>query len=125
MSLTLQVLCTMLIASKIWWESRLSRKAGFESDRQMSVFWIIVESGAIYSISTVFLMTFFLLKTQAGGIIGHPLGQISVSILLRSRYPKINELYPCEGHCSDFDCGPRWFGSQPRIELASESCETI
>ncbi len=70
-------------------------------------------------------MTFFLLKTQAGGIIWHPLGQISVRILLRSRYTNINELYPYEGRCSDLDCGPRWFGLQLWIQFASESCGAI
>ncbi|ESK87499.1 hypothetical protein Moror_10911 [Moniliophthora roreri MCA 2997] len=80
MSLAVQGICTLLIASKIWWDSRTSRKAGFGSSRQMSVVWTIVESGAVYSISTVFLMTFFLLKTQVGAIIGDPLGQISAIV---------------------------------------------
>jgi len=122
MSVTLQVLCTTLIASRIWWDSRLIRKAGFGLHRQMSVVWIIVESGAIYSIGTVFLMTFFLLKTQAGAIIGHPLGQISVSISPRIRYTKINELHPCKGYHSDFNCGPCRFGSQPRIQFTYRVC---
>ena len=124
MSVTLQVLCTTLIASKIWWDSHLIKKAGFGLHRQMSVVWIIVESGAIYSISTIFLMTFFLLKTQAGAIIGHPLGQISVRISPRIRYLKINELHPCKGYHSHFDCGPCRFGSWPRFQFTYRVCVT-
>ncbi|KIK54961.1 hypothetical protein GYMLUDRAFT_176450, partial [Collybiopsis luxurians FD-317 M1] len=77
-SLTTQALCTLLIAGRIWWDTRISKVAGFGSRRQMSAAWTIVESGAIYSICTVVLMTLFLLHTQAGAIIGDPLGQISV-----------------------------------------------
>jgi hypothetical protein len=81
MTLSVQILCTTLIVLKIWFDTRQSRAAGSNSSRPMAVVWTIVESGALYGLTTIFLLTLFLLKTQAGAIIGDPLGQISVCFL--------------------------------------------
>ncbi|KAF8157275.1 hypothetical protein B0H34DRAFT_798565 [Crassisporium funariophilum] len=60
----------------------------------LSIIWVIVESGAIYCITTVFLLVFFDLRTEAGGIIANILAQtcaivptlIVVRVCLRRSY---------------------------------------
>jgi len=76
LSIATQILVTLAIAGRIYWMSRGTSLARGASKRYMSVIWIIVESGAIYSITTIFLLAFFDLQTQAGGVIGACLAQI-------------------------------------------------
>ena len=49
-----------------------------ERTNYMAIVWIIVESGLIYTVSTIILLVFFELNSQASNIIGKALGQISV-----------------------------------------------
>ena len=53
-----------------------------ERDRNdyMAGSWIVIESGAVYTASTILLLVFFVLNTQASNIIGKALGQISVCV---------------------------------------------
>ncbi|KAF8953245.1 hypothetical protein BDZ97DRAFT_625499 [Flammula alnicola] len=74
LSIATQFSVSCAIAGRIMWISR--GVPSLASHRYFSVIWIIVESGAIYCITTVLLLTFFDLKTQAGGIIGGVLAQI-------------------------------------------------
>ncbi|KAF9471450.1 hypothetical protein BDN70DRAFT_976351 [Pholiota conissans] len=76
LSISTQVICTSLIAGKIWWHARHS--AGSKA-RYLSAIAIVVESGALYTIATIFLLAFFDMKTQAGAIIGDMTAQIAVS----------------------------------------------
>lgn len=54
------------------------------SRRHLAVIWTIVESGAIYSAATTTLLVLFVLKMQAGAVVGDSLGQISVCFQLNS-----------------------------------------
>ncbi|KAJ7076624.1 hypothetical protein B0H15DRAFT_790338, partial [Mycena belliarum] len=76
MSLVTQVSATLLIAYKIWSNTfhGTMRRSG-----PSAVFWMVVESGAVYSITTVITMTLYVLKADSGAISGGALGQISVS----------------------------------------------
>ncbi|KAF8163986.1 hypothetical protein BJ912DRAFT_1097021 [Pholiota molesta] len=82
LSIIIQVSATCLIAYRIW-----SLSAGIsshvvaadEKDRTnyTSIIWIIVESGVLYTVSTIILLAFFEANSQASNIIGKALGQIS------------------------------------------------
>lgn len=80
LSISTQILVTLAIAGRIYWMSRGTNLVRGASKRYMAVIWIIVESGAIYSITTIFLLAFFDLRTQAGAVIGACLAQICVSL---------------------------------------------
>ena len=51
---------------------------------RFSALWILVQSGALYSITTVFLLGFS--STNTGAIFAASLGQISVRVLLPSLF---------------------------------------
>jgi hypothetical protein len=76
LSISTQIISTGLIAGKIWWHAR--RISGSKA-QYLSVIAIVVESGAIYTVATIFLLAFFDMKTQAGAIIGDMTAQIAVS----------------------------------------------
>lgn len=46
----------------------------------MVVVWMILESGAIYSVAVIFLVAFGAMKTQVGGLISNIFTQLCVSI---------------------------------------------
>ncbi|KAF9469391.1 hypothetical protein BDZ94DRAFT_1244341 [Collybia nuda] len=49
----------------------------------MMVVWMILESGAIYSLAVVFLVAFATMKTRVGGFVSNIFTQLSVSPVLR------------------------------------------
>lgn len=75
LSIATQVISTGLIAGKIWWHAQRNTVS---KSRYISLIAIVVESGAIYTLSTAFLLAFADLKTQAGAIIGDMTTQIAV-----------------------------------------------
>lgn len=101
LSIALQTSCTALIAYKILSTTRgIQNGLGLRFGKSnTAVVWIVVESGALYSMSTLVLLTLFVLNTQAGeflsalgwnsfrltefkyagAVIGDSLGQLSVS----------------------------------------------
>jgi hypothetical protein len=85
LSLATQLGATLLIGYQIW-KSILWNFQGIRASR-LSILWILVESGALYSVTTLFLLGFS--STNIGDIFAKSLGQISVraplpSPLLRS-----------------------------------------
>jgi hypothetical protein len=52
-------------------------------ESRLAVLWILVESGALYSVTTIFLLGFS--ATNTGGIFAAALGQISVGSSCPSR----------------------------------------
>lgn len=77
LSIGTQVISTGLIAGKIWWHAKRSHVS---KSRYISLIAIIIESGAIFTVSTAFLLAFFDLKTQSGGIIADITTQTAVRI---------------------------------------------
>ncbi|KAF8178484.1 hypothetical protein BJ912DRAFT_1063133 [Pholiota molesta] len=77
LSIATQIISTGLIAGKIWWHAR--RISGSKA-QYLSVIAIVVESGAIYTVATIFLLAFFDIKTQAGAIIGDMTAQIATIV---------------------------------------------
>ncbi|KAI0320389.1 hypothetical protein OF83DRAFT_1169332 [Amylostereum chailletii] len=78
LSIAVQVSATLLIAWKIWrtvsWRGMGARR------NQLSVFWIIIESGALYSFSTILVLAFYSAKANCGAILGSILGQLSATV---------------------------------------------
>ena len=91
LSLATQLGATLLISYKIW-KSIQWNVQGLRASR-LSVLWILVESGALYSITTAFLLGFS--STNTGGLFAVSLGQISVRVLLHSPPPS----FPQEAFC--------------------------
>ncbi|KAJ7026662.1 hypothetical protein C8F04DRAFT_1124802 [Mycena alexandri] len=85
LSLVTQVGATLLIAYKIWATTSWGIN---KSSSHMKVFWMVVESGAVYSFTTVILLSLYVAKENAGAIVGAALGQISclvpTSIIVRT-----------------------------------------
>ena len=77
LSIATQIISTGLIAGRIWWISR--RNSGASKSRYTNLISIIIESGAIYTLSTVFLLTLFDLKAAAGAVAGNITAQVAVS----------------------------------------------
>ncbi|KAI0286334.1 hypothetical protein BC826DRAFT_94071 [Russula brevipes] len=75
LSVATQFGATVLIGYRIWRAIRWSSK-GIRASR-LSVLWIVVESGALYSVTTIFLLGFS--STNTGAIFANSLGQISVA----------------------------------------------
>ncbi|KAI0318074.1 hypothetical protein OF83DRAFT_66466 [Amylostereum chailletii] len=77
-SLGTQVISTALIAWKIMstmgWKSKSARKD------QLAIVWMIVESGAVLTISTIVVLTLFLLGMNAGAILAPIIGQLSFTV---------------------------------------------
>ncbi|KAF8223340.1 hypothetical protein L208DRAFT_1444698 [Tricholoma matsutake] len=70
MSAVAHVSVTLLIVGKIWWTARGIHviHPSFASSIGSAV-WIVLESGAVYSITTIFVVVFGSLKTWIGGLI--------------------------------------------------------
>lgn len=84
MSVVAHVSVTLLIVGKIWWTASRSHTIHPSLARSMgSAAWIVLESGAIYSITTIFVVVFGGLKTWIGGIMLDILVQVAVSSLYR------------------------------------------
>jgi hypothetical protein len=73
LSLATQLGATLLIGYQFWKSIRWNSK-GIRASR-LSVLWILVESGALYSTTTIFLLGFS--STNTGAIFAAALGQIS------------------------------------------------
>lgn len=87
LSIATQVSATALIAYRIWtYATRIPAHVVPADERErmdyMAVVWIVIESGAVYTASTIVLLVFFVLNTQASNVIGKALGQISVRVLI-------------------------------------------
>ncbi|GJJ13097.1 hypothetical protein Clacol_007347 [Clathrus columnatus] len=66
MTLSTNVLCTSLIAFRIWRSThKLERYAGRQEQSLMPVVIIIIESGAIYSVSCLTLLISYILGSNA------------------------------------------------------------
>lgn len=88
LSIATQVISTCLIAGMIWWHARRNVAA---KRRYAALIAIIMESGVAYTLSTVFLLVFAELKTQAGAIPAHMVTQIAVcNFLICFRFLKIS-----------------------------------
>ncbi|KAJ7183857.1 hypothetical protein C8R46DRAFT_1209998 [Mycena filopes] len=73
----LSIGATLLIAYRI---SSTTFTATRTSWRHSAVFWLVIESGAIYSLATVVTLVLYALKQNSGAISGAALGQISCLI---------------------------------------------
>jgi hypothetical protein len=76
LSIATQFGATVLIGYRFWKTIRWTSK-GIRASR-LSVLWILVESGALYSVTTIFLLGFS--STNTGAIFAASLGQISVRV---------------------------------------------
>ncbi|KAI9454713.1 hypothetical protein F5148DRAFT_418611 [Russula earlei] len=74
LSIATQFGATLLIVYRFWICIQWNVKGIRES--RLAVLWILVESGALYSVTTIFMLGFS--TTNTGGIISSALGQISV-----------------------------------------------
>ncbi|KAJ3559856.1 hypothetical protein NM688_g86 [Phlebia brevispora] len=86
LSISIQVSATCLIAWRLWSVHRESR--ALHNDRTIvSIMWIILESGAVLSTATCFLLAFYVHQLTVGGIIVAMIGQLATlvptSILVR------------------------------------------
>ncbi|KAF9481324.1 hypothetical protein BDN70DRAFT_876476 [Pholiota conissans] len=85
LSIIIQVSATCLIAYRIWFlaadiPAHVGPAEEKERTNYTSIIWVIVESGVIYTVSTIILLAFFELNSQASNIIGKALGQISAIV---------------------------------------------
>lgn len=71
-----QLIATGLIAGKIWWHAQRNPIA---KSRYTSLILVVIESGAILTLSTTFLLALVDYKTQAGAILADMATQIAVS----------------------------------------------
>ena len=78
LSVTTQTSTSLAIMGRIWWITRNSPKS-LGWNRYFAIAWIIVESGVIYSLTTILLLIFYDLRTNFGGIINIMLAQTCVS----------------------------------------------
>ncbi|KAI0320413.1 hypothetical protein OF83DRAFT_595781 [Amylostereum chailletii] len=46
----------------------------------LTAFWIVIESGALYSFSTILALVFYSTKANCGAIMGSILGQLSATV---------------------------------------------
>jgi hypothetical protein len=67
MSAIAHVSVTLMIASKIWWTTRSCKVIYPLMARSRYAAWIVLESGAVYSIAAVFVVVFGGLRTWIGG----------------------------------------------------------
>ncbi|KAH8987460.1 hypothetical protein EDB92DRAFT_1128834 [Lactarius akahatsu] len=74
LSIATQLGATLLISYRIWKSIQWNSSKGLRASR-LSVLWILVESGALYSVTTTFLLGFS--STNTGAIFVASLGQIS------------------------------------------------
>ena len=76
LSIATQFGATLLIGYRFWRSIQWS-STGIGASR-LAVFWILVESGALYSVTTIFLLGFSAANT--GALFAAALGQISVCV---------------------------------------------
>ncbi|KAH8984386.1 hypothetical protein EDB86DRAFT_153961 [Lactarius hatsudake] len=74
LSIATQLGATLLIGYRFWKSIQWNSSKGLRASR-LSVLWILVESGALYSVTTIFLLGFS--STNTGAIFAASLGQIS------------------------------------------------
>lgn len=77
-SLVTNASITCLIAGRVWSMSRRHCISPVTT-RCMTVMWTILESGAVYGLTTVFLVVFTAMRSQVGGFISNLFVQICVS----------------------------------------------
>lgn len=78
MSAIVHASVTLMIAGRIWWITR-ARDVGYPLvARSRHAAWIVLESGAVYSIATVFVVIFGSLKTWVGGLFSDIIVQLAV-----------------------------------------------
>jgi hypothetical protein len=74
LSIATQFGATLLIGYRVW-KSAQGTSKGIGTSR-LAILWILVESGAIYSVTTILMLGFS--RANIGGILVSALGQISV-----------------------------------------------
>ncbi|KAH9006686.1 hypothetical protein EDB84DRAFT_1407509, partial [Lactarius hengduanensis] len=74
LSIATQLGATLLIGYRIWKSIQWNNSKGLRASR-LSVLWILVESGALYGVTTTLLLGFS--STDTGAIFAASLGQIS------------------------------------------------
>jgi hypothetical protein len=83
LSIATQFGATLMIGYRFWkpigWNSTRTRNGPGIRKSRLDVLWILVECGALYSVTTIFLLGFS--STNTGTIFAASLGQISVRCL--------------------------------------------
>ncbi|VDB92391.1 unnamed protein product [Peniophora sp. CBMAI 1063] len=80
LSIATQILTTLLIGFKLIVAVREQRNIGLmQTSVYLSAFWAIIESGALYSLTTVMLLAFYVRGWSAGAICAAILGQLSAT----------------------------------------------
>jgi ABC-type multidrug transport system permease subunit len=77
LALITNLMVTLLIAGRLWSVGR-SIPGFMGTPQNMKPAWIILEAGAIYSITNALLVIFATLKTEVGGFISNVFVQICV-----------------------------------------------
>jgi len=121
LSVATQFGATVLIGYRILKAIRWSSK-GIRASR-LSVLWIVVESGALYSVTTIFLLGFS--STNTGAIFANSLGQISALgptlIIVRAGLKGSSSFTPVKGSVNNLPSR-----SNPEdIESGSRSDDTM
>lgn len=80
LTIVTQITATGLIAGRIYHASLLSIAGGSNKRHYMSLVWLVVESGAIYTSAALIQLITYLLKMNAGVIMEFMLCQLSVRI---------------------------------------------
>ncbi|RDB26995.1 hypothetical protein Hypma_005079 [Hypsizygus marmoreus] len=75
-----QITATLLIATKIYYASRLTIGGSPHSSRYMTLIWLVVESGAIYTSAALIQLVTYLEKMNAGVILEFILSQLSAMV---------------------------------------------
>ncbi|KAJ7699675.1 hypothetical protein B0H17DRAFT_1196280 [Mycena rosella] len=134
LSLVTQVGATLLIAYRIWVNTAWNMKTG---SSHANVFWMVVESGAVYSFTTVILLALYVSKLNSGAIVGGALGQLSclipTSIIVRigfttssgstaGTYPSLRAVRPA--HPSSQGTGTTKYGEDNAFVTVTRRTET-
>ncbi|KAF9461738.1 hypothetical protein BDZ94DRAFT_1263229 [Collybia nuda] len=80
LTIVTQITATALIASRIYYASRMSIAGSAYKTRYMSLVWLVVESGAIYTSAALIQLITYLLKMNAGVILEFMLAQLSAIV---------------------------------------------
>ncbi|KAH9955926.1 hypothetical protein BC827DRAFT_1158019 [Russula dissimulans] len=115
---------TLLIGYRVWKSAQGSSK-GIGASR-LAVLWILVESGAIYSVTTILMLAFS--RANIGGILISALGQISalgptliiVRVGLRGSHSS-SAFTPARGSLNNSYPGPPVFHNPRAVESWAES----
>ncbi|KAF7798419.1 hypothetical protein EIP86_009640 [Pleurotus ostreatoroseus] len=79
LSIATQVSATLLIAWKVWY-THIGTVGPHKSQKSMSIMWIILESGAVLSLSHIILLAFYVHKITAGGVLVAMIGQLDTLV---------------------------------------------